>query len=346
MAIAKSNVKVDLNYSRYNGLIHFDSKTIEKVKNISYNIFSLVFFPLGLYRVTQFAMHRLVGLFISQGQLTAKFLRKDSKRADYINNIKSKFLKFFDSVEEIKIKTSDNINLSSMVFQKNNAKGTIIFFGGSAYFYEGLSDCKLSSPHFPYNHALDEKLLKQASKANYNIILFNPRGTALSQGWASQEGLVKDAEALLGYAKNVLKTKNEDIVAYGHSLGAYAATMLSSKHNVKLVSDRSFSNLPLAAKHVFGDNKFGKIAYYALKFFGWNMDSIKAWNKVSEKKALLYHKLDNNVLIEASLKSAIDEKDKDKVFKMKMGHHVSCISNLYFNSIFKELFKDKFKLIS
>ena len=70
------------------------------------------------------------------------------------------------------------------------------------------------------------------AELEFNVMIFNTRGTGTSEGWATEEGLQLDSETVLQYAKKELQTPEENIVLYGHSLGGGIATKLAAKHSL------------------------------------------------------------------------------------------------------------------
>ena len=94
-----------------------------KIVKISYDIFSVVFFPLGLCRLGMYVMHRALGVIIIQRnpyEDVVKNIEKNEfiKRDKIIDLIKNKFKSHFDKVEEVNISSFDKTNLNNMVFKK------------------------------------------------------------------------------------------------------------------------------------------------------------------------------------------------------------------------------------
>lgn len=345
-------------YNSVKNNVNYYLPTTDKIKKVSYDVFSVVFFPLGIYRASMYLMHRAVGLIVVQSQSISKSLRDKNhpqvSRERIMKCIKDKYINHFDEIKEVNISSFDKTNLNNMVFKKNNAKGTIIFFGGTAYSYEGVVEDEIMaeiipnyyplSSYYPlwlnYNHDLDKGLLYQASKANFNVVLCNTRGTGLSDGYASEEALEKDAVEVLKFVKQNLSRDEDNIVAYGHSLGGFIATKLANNSNVKLINDRSFSNLSNAVTEMVDIRIIKNVAAFIVRFFGWEMNSKKGFDECKNKKVALFGKRDYCINEKASLKEKLDKKDADKIFALTRSHHMSKLTDIEFNSIFLELFEN------
>ncbi|MBI5345779.1 MAG: alpha/beta hydrolase [Chlamydiae bacterium] len=333
----ENNIIFQAHYPKY-----FEPSTFENVAKVAYNIFSVFFFPLGIYRLASHAIHVLSGLMIVQSQ---QVFNKDYKdpviRKAKIEHIKEFCKEDFKEIKEVNLKTPDGRNLNGMVFKSktDTPQGTIIFFGGMAYFYEDVDiDIYNCDPRsFVYDHSLDQSLLAKAAQNGFNVILYNPAGTGLSNERATKDKLQLDGETLLQYAQQELHTKVEDTVVYGHSLGGYSATKLAANHpEVKLVSDRSFSTLCCAIEHAM-PLIIGKILAVVTWFFGWNMDSFNEWKKVKGHKAIVFGEHDTCVVYEASLKKRC-EKSKENFFLLsKKSNHMEGLTTNEFNSLFTYL---------
>lgn len=168
----------------------------------------------------------------------------------------------------------------------------IIYFNGNGAFYE----CAL------------EQSLKLAEESQANILVFNYRGVGASRGEVSQpEDLIQDGEACIQYllSKGV---REESILIYGHSLGGGVGTQVARIHEkIGLVNDRSFASLSAA---IHGITKSRFLANLAVSL-GWELDSVQAFEKMANKKWIVWHKKDDVIPYhESSLYYALKEKIK------------------------------------
>ena len=118
------------------------------------------------------------------------------------------------SIEKVKIKTSDNIDLLGWYHEKDLKKyKTILYFHGNAGSLENRIH-KLN--HF--------------SEMDVNFLIIAWRGFSGNQGKPSEKGLYEDGRSALNWLiRNGVK--NENIVIYGESLGTGVATHLSQNKN-------------------------------------------------------------------------------------------------------------------
>lgn len=85
-----------------------------------------------------------------------------------------------------------------------------------------------------------------------NLLTFDYRGYGESEGWPSEAGLYRDADAAYDYLRRVLGVPPERIVLYGHSLGSAVAVDLASRHPAAgLVLEGSFTSVPDVGQRVY-----------------------------------------------------------------------------------------------
>jgi len=118
------------------------------------------------------------------------------------------------SVEKIKIKTKDNIDLTAWYHKKNlNEYKTILFLHGNAG--------SLENRIHKINHFKD---------ININFLIVAWRGFSGNKGKPTEEGLYEDARSSVRW----LKTKGVDeknLIIYGESLGTGIATEIAQNKN-------------------------------------------------------------------------------------------------------------------
>ncbi len=139
------------------------------------------------------------------------------------------------SVERIKIKTQDNIELLSWYHNKhiNNYK-TILFFHGNAG--------SLENRIHKINHF---------KNMNVNFLLVAWRGFSGNKGQPTEEGLYEDARSAVSWlkSKGVLE---KNIVLYGESLGTGVATEIAQDKNFAgIILESPFTSMIEAGKNVY-----------------------------------------------------------------------------------------------
>lgn len=185
-----------------------------------------------------FDQHKSQNLFkkIIGASLKDNVFGKNSDRhPNNSGNILEDFNNWFPERQEIEIPSQDvngnDVFLNGYVLQsgKENAP-TAIFFSGS----HGITE--EYSPPF----------IKKLQDDGYNVIVFNYQGFGGSDGAPSPQGIKNDATAVYNWVQenhDQYGLDNENILAYGYSLGGSAAAYLASRAEVNLVLDRTFSEL-------------------------------------------------------------------------------------------------------
>ena len=139
------------------------------------------------------------------------------------------------SVERVKIKTQDNIELLSWYHNKDiNNNKTILFFHGNA----GSLDNRIHK----INHF---------KNMNVNFLLVAWRGFSGNKGQPTEEGLYEDARSAVSWlkSKGVLE---KNIVLYGESLGTGVATEIAQDNNFAgIILESPFTSMIEAGKNVY-----------------------------------------------------------------------------------------------
>jgi fermentation-respiration switch protein FrsA (DUF1100 family) len=139
------------------------------------------------------------------------------------------------SIEKVRIKTSDNINLLSWFHKKDLKKfKTIIYFHGNAG--------KLENRIHKLNHFKD---------MDVNFLIIAWRGFSGNDGKPSEENLYIDGNSSIKWLKN-LGLSEKDIIIYGESLGTGVATEIAKNNNFAgLVLETPFTSMIEAAKNFY-----------------------------------------------------------------------------------------------
>lgn len=107
-----------------------------------------------------------------------------------------------------------------------DAKYTVIYSHGNAIDISGLY-----------------RLQQQFYKHGYSIIIYDYSGYGLSQGRASEQQSYNDVQAIYNYLITQRKLKPEQILSYGHSLGAAIATDLAANNPIAgLILESAFTS--------------------------------------------------------------------------------------------------------
>lgn len=139
--------------------------------------------------------------------------------------------------------TEDDKTLEEMYFNNPNpAKSakTILICSGS------------HSSHQTYTAPMVDALLKMG----HHVMVFNYRGFGHSSGDVSEEGFYLDAEAAYQYLRETKEKSDNEIIAFGYSMGSAPATDLAAHHKIDLVLDRYFSSMEEVAKDEGGSVGF------------------------------------------------------------------------------------------
>mgnify|MGYP005998914951 FL=1 len=138
-------------------------------------------------------------------------------------------------IEEVQIKTSDNLNLLGWFHKKDlNKFKTIVYFHGNAG--------RLENRIHKLNHFKD---------MNVNFLIISWRGFSGNSGKPSEHGLYKDGKSAIVWLKNI-GLEDKDIILYGESLGTGIATEIAQNKNFAgLILETPFTSMIDAAKNVY-----------------------------------------------------------------------------------------------
>jgi uncharacterized protein len=139
------------------------------------------------------------------------------------------------NIEEVQIKTSDNLNLLGWFHNKDLKKfKTIVYFHGNAG--------KLENRIHKLNHFKD---------MDVNFLIISWRGFSGNLGKPSELGLYKDGKGAIDWLKG-MGLVDKDIILYGESLGTGIATHIAqNKKFAGLILETPFTSMVDAAKNVY-----------------------------------------------------------------------------------------------
>jgi len=136
--------------------------------------------------------------------------------------------------QEIKLKTSDNLEIISWYKKPLSGQKTIIYFHGNGG--------NLSNRVHRY---------KSLGEAGFGVLAVSYRGYSGNPGYPTQKGLMLDAKASY---KFLLKQglKDSDIILYGESLGSGVSANLAKDHNFyAIIFESPFSSAASVAANRF-----------------------------------------------------------------------------------------------
>ncbi len=113
----------------------------------------------------------------------------------------------------IEVETSDKLKLKGIYVPPKEDKPIILVFHGNASSASGIL-----------------RHMTPIANAGYGIISTEWRGYSQNPGSPSQEGVAKDADAFLAYAKSVANGRK--IIVFGHSLGGAVSLDLAQRHRL------------------------------------------------------------------------------------------------------------------
>ncbi len=136
------------------------------------------------------------------------------------------------SIDEIKIKNDDNIELLAWYHVKDIEKyKTILFLHGNAG--------SLENRIHKINHFNDMEI---------NFLIISWRGFSGNKGQPTEKGLYKDAKSAVEWLNNK-GVKKENIIIYGESLGTGIATEISQNNNFAgIILESPFTSMVAAGK--------------------------------------------------------------------------------------------------
>ncbi len=278
---------------------------------------------------------RLVSLAILPAQLIGTSFGKSltlSYSKDEVDNAKN-YLKSKLPNAEITIPTKDGVKLNAMLFKKAKNKASKISNFFSKIFKIDPKELK-SKIWINFNgnaicyEFLNINQIRKIQSLGFDVLAFNYRSVAKSEGKPTQKGLIEDGKAIIRYAH---KLGYDDIYVHGHSLGGAIAIKALAQlkeedrevyNKVKLIADRTFSSIKAVLKTF---NLFLIIKWLVIKivsFANWNIKVRKDWESIDIKKCLFYAPKDLNITQDSSLyKKICKTTDKDVIVPLRSYGH-------------------------
>lgn len=134
--------------------------------------------------------------------------------------------------EDVSFRTTDDVTLHGW-FIPGSGPTTLLFFHGNAG---------------NISHRLDS--IRQFHSLGLSVFIFDYRGYGASTGKTTEQGIYRDADAAWAY---LTETRGiEDIVIFGRSMGASAASKLAARVKPSaLIVESSFTSVPDIARDVY-----------------------------------------------------------------------------------------------
>lgn len=173
--------------------------------------------------------------------------------------------------EEIYFNTSDNKRLNGWFIPVENARSTVIFCHGNA---GNLS------------HRLEKIMILHS--LGVNVFIFDYRGYGKSEGFPSESGFYKDADAAFDYLVKERKEPQGRIILYGESIGGAVAIDLAGRIKPKaLITEETFSSIK--------DMITISIPFIPYFFLSSRFDSVSKIKKLTCPK-LIIHSVNDEVI--------------------------------------------------
>jgi len=244
--------------------------TENKVWRVVKDIFSVIIFPIGLYRL----FHSLAGKVIVIAS-SPTLMQYSSDHAD--QSRKAIHLNGEWKVKRISVEV-DGYTIDATLLGKASTLGNgrwVLSSNGNGGFYED----KLRDHSF--KHILSE--------LDGNAIVFNYPGVGSSTGMPNRNAMAKSYRAILNFLEDQEKGFGaKEVIGYGYSIGGGVQGDALRSHELKqgikyvFVKSRTFSDLSTAASHL--TNRF---LGFLVKVFGWNMGSVESSKKLKAPEIIM-----------------------------------------------------------
>lgn len=136
--------------------------------------------------------------------------------------------------QDVSIKTADGVTLHGW-FIVGRSSRVLLFFHGNA----GNISHRLES-------------IRQFQNLGLSVLIIDYRGYGQSGGRTTERGIYYDADAAWRYLTENRGISGSDIVIFGRSLGASAASRLATQHQpLALIVESSFTSVPDIAQELY-----------------------------------------------------------------------------------------------
>jgi hypothetical protein len=252
--------------------VNYTWNTENKIFRIAKQIFSIIIFPIGIYKL----LHALAGnVALLPASCPSLMGYPENHANDSRSNISLhgewKYKRITVEVDGYKIDATIVGKASTL----NNGRWMLASIGNGEFYEDKLS----------YSHDF-KKIL---SEVNGNAIVFNYPGVGASSGLPNRQAMAKAYRAMLNLLedqKNGIGAK--EIIGYGHSIGGGVQGDALKTHELKkdvkyvFVKSRTFSDLSTTASMLTN-----KPLGFLVKMLGWNMDSVESSKKLQAPEIIM-----------------------------------------------------------
>jgi pimeloyl-ACP methyl ester carboxylesterase len=159
-----------------------------------------------------------------------------------------------------------------------------------------------------------EPVLALCRSLGLQAILFDYRGYGLSTGRPTQEGLLRDAEAVVDYVEGSLGVPREHVVYFGQSLGSGVAALLAERRPPgRLILESAFPTLAEVAFHHY---PFLPVRFLLLDPY----DARRAFRRIA-CPVLFLHPAEDEIIPLALGRALFDQAREPKLFVPIPGAH-------------------------
>ncbi|MTJ07372.1 MULTISPECIES: alpha/beta hydrolase [unclassified Anabaena] len=132
-----------------------------------------------------------------------------------------------DNQDILKLKNTDNKNISAIYLPNNQAKYTILYAHGNA------EDLGYIKPH-----------LEKIRNLGFSVFAYDYRGYGTSEGTPTEKTAYQDIDTAYNYLTQTLKIPPQQIIVFGRSVGGGSAVDLASRKPVGgLIVESSFTSI-------------------------------------------------------------------------------------------------------
>lgn len=246
--------------------------TTNKILRISELIFSIIIFPIEVYKL----LHSLAGKIALVPASTPSLMGYTN---DHANESRSNIsLRHGWKYKRITIEV-DGYKVDAMIVGKpstfHNGRWVLPSLGNGEFYEDALSD--------------DSSVKSLLRSVAGNALVFNYPGVGASSGLPSRDAMTKAYRAMLSFLEDQEKGIGaKEIIGYGHSLGggvqgdALLTHVLKKDIRYVFVKSRTFSDLYTEASLVTN-----KVLGFLVKFFGWNMNSVASSKQLKAPEIIM-----------------------------------------------------------
>jgi len=246
--------------------------TESKVVSIATQTFSIIIFPIGIYKLLHILAGKVALLPASSPSLMGySENHANDSRSNILLKDEWKYKRITVEVDGYKIDATIVGKASTL----NNGRW-VLSSNGNGEFYEDKLSC---SPDF--KHILN--------KINGNGIVFNYPGVGSSSGLPNRQAMAKAYRAILSFLedqKNGIGAR--EIIGYGYSIGGGVQGDALKTHKLKkdvkyvFVKSRTFSDLSTTAS-ILTSKPLG----FLVILLGWNMGSVESSKKLQAPEIIM-----------------------------------------------------------